>query len=67
MAVAGGWWALPRLGLAGRIGDVVTLFGLIPVGVAVYAGLLWALRVEGRDDLEALFVRLRGRFGGAKG
>jgi len=66
-AVAGGWWALPWLGLAIRIADVVALFGLIPVGVAVYAGLLWALRVEGRDDLEALFVRLRGRFGGAKG
>jgi hypothetical protein len=39
---------------------------LIPAGVAVYAGLLWALRLEGREELLALLLRRRGSAAGTK-
>ncbi len=55
--VAAGWqvWA----GVVGRggWGDAGALALLIPAGVALYAGLLWALRIEGRDELRALLLR----------
>ena len=35
---------------------------LIGLGVAVYGGLLWALRIEGRDDLAAVLTKMRARF-----
>jgi putative peptidoglycan lipid II flippase len=61
-AVWGGW----RLVLAGwpgsRAADAIAIFGLIPAGVAIYAAVLWALRIEGRDELAALAAKLRARF-----
>lgn len=57
LLVSAGWhlWA----GTAGRGGwrDAGALLLLIPVGVALYAGVLWALRIEGRDELKALLLR----------
>jgi putative peptidoglycan lipid II flippase len=54
-AVVGGWWAIRGIGGA----DVIAVFGLIPVGVVVYAGVLWALKIEGREELAAIVVKIR--------
>jgi len=62
LVVGAGWMLLPRAGLGLLATDVTAVFGLIPLGVAVYAGALWALRVEGRDDLAAMLTKLRRRF-----
>lgn len=66
MVVAGGWWGWRHaLGIT-RVTDVVGLLLLIPAGVAVYAGLLWILRLEGREELLALLLRRRMRGLGTK-
>ncbi|HTJ77465.1 MAG TPA: murein biosynthesis integral membrane protein MurJ [Rariglobus sp.] len=39
--------------------DLVAVFGLIPAGVLAYAVVLWALRIEGRDEFRALLRRKR--------
>lgn len=54
-AVAGGWWFVRHIYGA----DVIAVFGLIPLGVAVYAGVLWLVRVEGRDELAAVLAKFR--------
>jgi len=56
--VAAGWWGLGRV-VPGRVGDVIAVFGLIPLACAVYAALLWALKIEGREELSAM---LRSKF-----
>jgi putative peptidoglycan lipid II flippase len=56
-----GWHWLAGSGL-GRTGDCLAVFGLIPLGVAVYAVMLWVLRIEGREDLAVLLARVRGKF-----
>jgi len=63
--VGGGWWWL-RSWLGGEAGqavvrDCLAVGGLIPLGVIVYGGALWALRIEGREQLPSLWQRLRGR------
>ncbi len=62
--VGGGMRALPALGLLGRGGDVAAVALLVPSGIAAYAAALWILRIEGRDDLEAMLSRapVVGRF-----
>lgn len=60
LAVA--WWAV-RVHVTGRLADVIAVVGLIPAGVAVYGALLWALRIEGREELTAFFARLGWRPG----
>jgi putative peptidoglycan lipid II flippase len=62
--VSGGLRGFGALGLSGRVADLVAVAGLIPLGVASYGAVLWILRIEGRDDLEAMLVRLPllGRF-----
>jgi len=37
--------------------------GLIFGGALVYAGLVWMLRIEGRDDLRAVVTKLAARVG----
>jgi putative peptidoglycan lipid II flippase len=64
-AVAAGWWAWARFFPATKSNDAIALLILISLGVAVYAALLWALRIEGRDDLAAVLNRLRAKFAGA--
>ena len=60
--VGGGWWAL-RTGASGsRAADVIALAALIPFGVALYAAVLWGLRVEGREEFAALAAKLTARF-----
>ncbi|MBI5690609.1 MAG: murein biosynthesis integral membrane protein MurJ [Verrucomicrobia bacterium] len=63
LVVAGGWhlWTMWT-----RDGSVVTAFGLLLVivtGIAVYGGLVWTLRIEGRDDLAAVLEKVRARIG----
>lgn len=62
-AVAGLWWAWSRLMPATAFTDAVGLGAVIAAAVAVYGGLLWGLKIEGREDLAALLAKLRGRAG----
>jgi hypothetical protein len=32
---------------------------LIPLACAVYGGLLWALKIEGREELQAMLAKAR--------
>jgi putative peptidoglycan lipid II flippase len=66
LAVAAGWRALAASGVGMRTADVVALVGLIPLGVGIYAALLWWLKIEGRDELQAVFERIGRRFTGGK-
>lgn len=53
--------ALP---LAPKVRDILAVVGLIPLACAVYGGLLWLLRIEGREELEALLGKLRAKVAG---
>lgn len=57
--VGGGWMLLEHHGALGRSRDFVAIFILIPFGVAVYGGILWSLRIEGREDVMAVLKRFR--------
>lgn len=61
LVVAIAWRGLEGGLGAGVLTDVLALVVLIPLGVAVYGGLLWAMKIEGRDDLAALVERLKSR------
>ncbi len=60
VAVAGGWRWIESLGIGVRTADAVAVGGLIPAAIAVYGLVLWALRIEGRSELEAMLSRLPG-------
>lgn len=62
--VEAGWWAV-RAAVAGRLADVVAVLGLIPLACIVYGGLLWLLRIEGREELRAMLVKFGRRPGGS--
>lgn len=55
--VEGGWHLVHEIYGA----EVIAVVVLIPLGVAVYAGSLWALKVEGRDELAAVWAKIRGK------
>ncbi|MSU47291.1 MAG: murein biosynthesis integral membrane protein MurJ [Lacunisphaera sp.] len=59
--VWGGMRLAAHLPLAGKAQDIVVVTGLIPVACAVYAAMLWILKIEGREDVEALLTRRRGK------
>jgi putative peptidoglycan lipid II flippase len=61
-AVAAGGWMWARFVPGTKLNDALALLMLIGSGVAIYAALLWALRIEGRDDLAAVLNRLRAKF-----
>ena len=61
VAVWGGVHLLGRLHLAGKMQDLVVVAGLIPVAGAVYGALLWVLRIEGREEIEALLAKVRAK------
>lgn len=61
--VWGGVKLAAQLTLAGKAQDLVVVAGLIPVACGVYAALLWVMKIEGREDVEALLARLRGKTG----
>lgn len=61
-------WAGQRgvaaLGLPERAQDLALVVGLIPLAAALYGAVLWRLRIEGREDFEQIFGRLRRKLGG---
>lgn len=59
--VAAGWWGWEQVAPVSKLMDALGLSAVIIVGVSVYGGLLWVLRIEGRDDLAAIFSKLRAR------
>lgn len=61
--VWGGVLGLGLLSLPGMMRDLITVAGLIPAACAVYGGLLWMLKIEGREEVAALAGRLRAKFG----
>ncbi len=63
VAVWGGARLAARLPLTGKAQDLVIVAGLIPAACAIYGALLWALRIEGREELRALWTRLRRKAG----
>jgi putative peptidoglycan lipid II flippase len=64
-AVFAGWrvWAL--LAAPTKLLDAIGVALLIAIGVALYGGIVWLLRIEGRDDVAALFGKVRAKFGAA--
>jgi putative peptidoglycan lipid II flippase len=62
VVVGASWFGL-RHAVGGRMSDLLAVVGLIPLACATYAGLLWSLKIEGREELRAM---LAARFGGAK-
>ena len=61
--VAGGWWAWGRIVPPTYWGDALGLLVLIGAGGGSYAGLLWGMRIEGRQDLAAVWTKLRAKLG----
>lgn len=65
VAVAAGRAGVESMGVSRLLADLLIVAGLIPLAAAAYGGLLWAMRIEGRDELQAMLARLRGRITGA--
>jgi putative peptidoglycan lipid II flippase len=59
--VAGGWEIWTRFFPPTKISDAVALVMLIGAGVGVYAAVVWALKIQGREDITALLKRRRGK------
>lgn len=57
LAVRCGWQLLSHSHLGSGTAAAAAVFGLIPLSVAIYAGLLFLLRIEGREELAAVFRR----------
>ncbi len=49
--------------LANRLAQAAGLGVVIGLGVAVYGALLWTMRIEGREDLSALWAKFRSKAG----
>jgi putative peptidoglycan lipid II flippase len=62
--VWGGAKLAARLPLTGKAQDLVIVAGLIPAACAVYGALLWALKIEGREELGALWGKIRAKLQG---
>jgi putative peptidoglycan lipid II flippase len=45
-----------------RLSDLVAILGLIPLGIAVYAIVLWFLRVESREEFAAVAKKFSAKF-----
>ncbi len=56
--VGAGWFGL-RQAVAGRAADLLAVLVLIPLACAVYGVLLWRLKIEGREELQAMLARVR--------
>ncbi|HTO02864.1 MAG TPA: murein biosynthesis integral membrane protein MurJ [Opitutus sp.] len=64
--VALGWWGIREMMNGARSADWVAILILIPFSVLAYGGVLWAVRVEGREELSVMMKKFVSRFGGAK-
>ena len=63
LAVAGGVFAIRTAGVAGRTADLIAIVAVIPVAIAVYAAVLWALRIEDRDEIAKFAWTIAARLG----
>lgn len=61
IVVEGGWLCLAHSGLALRLTWLIAVGGLIPMGIGAYALAIWLLRIEGRDELAAVWAKIRRR------
>jgi putative peptidoglycan lipid II flippase len=59
--VTAGWWGWSQVAPASKLMDALGLTVVIIAGASVYVGLLWVLRIEGRDDLAAIVSKLRAK------
>ena len=66
LVVWGGLHAAGYLPLAGKARDWAVVLALIPLACAVYGGLLWAMKIEGREEFAAVWDKVRARLGWAK-
>jgi putative peptidoglycan lipid II flippase len=58
------WGALHLTPTSARIGplrDLLVVGAIIPLAAAAYAALLWVMKIEGREELEAMVRRWRRR------
>jgi putative peptidoglycan lipid II flippase len=60
VAVWAGWRAWTAALPATKTTEALGLALLIGAGVAIYAALMWAMKIEGRDELVAMLRRKRG-------
>lgn len=58
--VWGGRRAIESL-VAGKLADVLVVVLVIPAAALAYGFVLWGLRIEGREDIEQLMQKVRGR------
>jgi putative peptidoglycan lipid II flippase len=56
--VLAGLRGVAALGLRTHAADLVAVAGLIPMGVCAYGLVLWSLRIEGREELRAVLVKV---------
>jgi putative peptidoglycan lipid II flippase len=54
------WWS--GAVAATKITDAAGLTIFVGAGVAMYGALLWALKIEGREDLAAVIAKVRSKF-----
>lgn len=60
--VAAGWWAWLQFQPPRKAADLPGVLLLVTTGIAVYAGAIWALRIEGREDLAAVWAKVKAKF-----
>ncbi|MBA3849005.1 MAG: murein biosynthesis integral membrane protein MurJ [Opitutus sp.] len=60
----GGARGVALLDLPGRAGDFAVVLLVIPLAAALYGAVLWTLRIDGREELEQIWGRMRGKRGG---
>ena len=63
VGVAFAWWSVRNAMAGARSADLIAIVVLIPGSVAIYAAVLWLLRVEGRDELSVMARKMMRRFG----
>lgn len=61
LAVFDGWGLVGCTFATTKLTDYTAVAVLIVVGVAIYAALLWMLRIEGREEVAAMFNKFRRR------
>ena len=63
--VWGGVRGIGALGAGRATTDLLCVAGLIPLAAALYGALLWVWRIEGREDIEQVLLKIRAKFGGS--
>lgn len=57
--VAAGWWTWTRVAPVSKLADAAGIALLVAAGVAIYGGLVWMLKIEGRAEVAGLWARMR--------